>query len=117
MQSPPEVDRTRKPILLRRSSQNALNRKVRQHGDVSRLVNEAVAAVDLETVKVVEREKVRGTTKADLVSRTIMFETHLLELVREIAAKRGVSVNVLVDGAVKAHFSRRSKPAVTSSVE
>lgn len=106
---PPEVDRTKKPILLSRSSQIALNRRIRKHGDVSRLVNEAVESVDLETVGLVERAKARGTAAADLVSRTIVFETRLLNLAREVAERRGVSLNVLVDGAVATHFARAKK--------
>lgn len=104
-----EVDKTSRSILLSRSSQTLLNRRIRRHGDVSRLINAALAGVNLKTIKVEVREKTRGTTKADLISRTVMFEAPLLKAAQETAQQRGVSFNALVDAAVAAQFGPPQK--------
>ena len=80
-----------------------------RHGDVSRLINAALAGVNLKTIKVEVREKTRGTTKADLISRTVMFEAPLLKAAQETAQQRGVSFNALVDAAVAAQFGPPQK--------
>lgn len=101
----------RRSFLLSPSADSHLNGRLRKHGDLSRLVLTAVEGVDLAKVRLDARPRARGTAKADLRPRQFVLPVAILGRLREQAINRGTSLNVLVDAAIRAYFSRATAAA------
>ena len=113
MNDPGRSRRHRVSALISTKAESHLNKRVRRYGDISRLVKEALLGVDLLTVAVEQRPKVRGVVKSDLRPRQVMLEADLHEALKVAAAQRKISVNLLIDAAVNAHFDAKSGKSST----
>jgi len=105
------ITKQRKSFLLSPKAEAHLDRRIRGYGDLSRLVLEAVNAVDLAMVTVAQRPSHRGVLKSDLRPRQVLLDDTAYARIQSAAERRGVSINALVDAAVVAYFdAKSSKP-------
>jgi hypothetical protein len=90
-----------------------LRKKRRYQGDLSASINDALLAVNLNTVKLVT---LQGKKKQTARETQIVLLRRLIRMIKRIADARGCSMNQLVNSGLLAYYSkeRRGKLGVPS---
>jgi hypothetical protein len=81
-----------------------LRAKRRYQGDFSASINDALLAVNLNTVKLVT---LQGKKKQTARETQVVLLRHLIRRIKRIADARGCSINQLVNSGLMAHYSKR----------
>jgi hypothetical protein len=90
-----------------------LRERRRYQGDLSASINDALLAVNLNTVKLVT---LRGKKKQTARETQVVLLRRLIRRIKRIADARGCSINQLVNSGLMAYYSKRrlSKPGPPS---
>lgn len=94
-------------VLLSQKAENHLVKRVRFYGDITHSVLEAIEGVDLDTIPLETRRKVRGPDKPEYVPRQIVMPLQTLETLRKAKKTRETSLNVLVSSAIVHHYEKK----------
>src|SRR6184192_2226123 len=81
-----------------------LRAKRRYQGDLSASINDALLAVDLNTVKLVA---LQGKKKQTARETQVVILRRLIRRIQRIADARGCSINQLVNSGLMAHYSKQ----------
>jgi hypothetical protein len=76
------------------------------------LANEAIAAADLANIEVSIRDNRPGAPKLDLTPRTLSIDAEAFNDLVDASAARGVSINSLIDAAIRLHFETKPSPRI-----
>ena len=90
-----------------------LRKKRRYQGDLSASINDALLAVNLNTVKLVT---LQGKKKQTARETQVVLLRRLIRRIQRVAEARGCSMNQLVNSGLLAYYSRgrRGKPGIPS---
>ena len=83
-----------------------LRKKRRYQGDLSASINDALLAVNLNTVKLVT---LQGKKKQTARETQVVILRRLIRRIQRIADVRGCSMNQLVNSGLLAYYSKRAK--------
>ena len=89
-----------------------LREKRRYQGDLSASINDALLAVNLDTVKLVI---LQGKKKQTARETQVVLLRRLIRRLHHVAEARGCSINQLVNSGLLAYYSRGRKGKVDSS--
>jgi len=81
-----------------------LRAKRRYQGDLSASINDALLAVNLDTVKLVT---LQGKKKQTARETQVVLLRRLIHRIKKIAEARGCSINQLVNSGLLAHYSKQ----------
>src|SRR5882724_4318186 len=88
-----------------------LRAKRRYQGDLSASINDALLAVNLNTVKLVT---LQGKKKQTARETQVVLLRRLIRKVKRIADARSCSINQLVNSGLMAHYSKQRTGKLTS---
>src|SRR5262252_3450330 len=90
-----------------------LRKRRRYQGDLSASINDALLAVNLNTVKLVT---LQGKKKQTARETQVVLLRRLIRRIQRVAEARGCSMNQLVNSGLLAYYSRgrRGKPGIPS---
>jgi hypothetical protein len=83
---------------------NLLRAKRRYQGDLSASINDALLAVNLNTIKLVT---LQGKKKQTARETQVVLLRRLIRRIKRIAGARGCSINQLVNSGLMAYYSKR----------
>src|SRR5437763_1975436 len=83
-----------------------LREKRRYQGDLSASINDALLAVNLDTVKLVT---LQGKKKQTARETQVVLLDQLIHRIKRIADARGSSINQLMNSGLLAYYSKRAK--------
>lgn len=89
-----------------------LRSKRRYQGDLSASINDALLAVNLNTVKLVT---LQGKKKQTARETQVVILRRLIRTIKTIARRRGCSINQLVNSGLLAYYSRGRRGKVGAS--
>jgi hypothetical protein len=89
-----------------------LREKRRYQGDLSASINDALLAVNLNTVKLVT---LQGKKKQTAKETQVVILRRLIRRIKTIASTRGCSINQLVNSGLLAYYSRGRRGKVGAS--
>jgi len=88
-----------------------LRAKRRYQGDLSASINDALLAVNLNTVKLVT---LQGKKKQTARETQVVLLRRLIRRIKRIADARGCSINQLVNSGLMAYYSKKRKGKLRS---
>jgi len=88
-----------------------LRAKRRYQGDLSASINDALLAVNLNTVKLVT---LQGRKKQTARETQVVLLRRLIRRIKRIADARGCSINQLVNSGLMAYYSKKRKGKLRS---
>src|SRR5437016_6982036 len=91
-------------VRLLISLDKLLREKRRYQGDLSASINDALLAVNLNTVKLVT---LQGKKKQTARETQVVLLRRLIRRIKRIADTRGCSINQLVNSGLMAHYSKQ----------
>jgi len=91
---------------------NLLRAKRRYQGDLSASINDALLAVNLNTVKLVA---LQGKKKQTARETQVVILRRLIRTLHHIAKARGCSINQLVNSGLMAHYSKQGSGKLRGS--
>src|SRR5258707_2663074 len=89
-----------------------LRKKRRYQGDLSASINDALLAVNLNTVKLVV---LQGKKKQTARETQVVILRRLIRTLHHIAKARGCSINQLVNSGLMAHYSKQGSGKLRGS--
>jgi hypothetical protein len=100
-------------VRLLISVDDFLRRKRRYMGDLSASINDALLAVNLKTVKLVN---LQGRPKQTANETQVVLLRRLIKTIQGVARERGCSMNQLVNSGLLAYYGRRMQGKPESAV-
>src|SRR6184192_1670997 len=85
-----------------------LRKKRRYQGDLSASINDALLAVNLNTIKLVT---LQGKKKQTARETQVVLLRRLIHRIKKIADARGCSINQLVNSGLMAYYSKHGTPS------
>lgn len=100
-----------KLVMLRLSEKadKLIRKKVERRGDIHRLVNDAIQAVDYTKLHVESRNRPPGSGRQVFITTSVKLDPVEYEDIAESAKNKNVSASALLDAIIIKHYGRPSK--------